>query len=231
MKPSLEEYRKQWPSVGAVFGMAVGGATALAAPRMKKTQVLTAANLIALIVHQYEEYQDPGYGPTQINQVANRALSHLRPSLASDNPRNYPVNTHSGMCVNTAIAYPVYMAPILFPKSKTLGMMPVFFGMTQAALHGIAPKAVLGEWYGPGFLSSAMLHVPIGLAYLAALREEQGPLTRSDYIKGIAAAGALFILGLITPGALMADKNSPHGFTDAQMPPSDAPVDETAPAT
>ena len=231
LKLSLEDYRKQWPRVGAVFGMAVGGATALVAPRMKRTQVLTAANLIALMVHQYEEYQDPGYGPTQINRVANRALSRLRPSLASDNPRNYPVNTHSAMCVNTAIAYPVYIAPILFPKSKTLGMMPVFFGMSQAGLHGIAPKAVLGEWYGPGFLSSAMLHVPIGLAYLAALRVEEGLLTRSDYIKGIAAAAAFFILGLIAPGALMSDKDSPYQFTEEQMGPSNAPVEEGAPAT
>ncbi len=48
-------------------------------------------------------------------------------------------------------------------------MMPAFFGMSHAALHGILPKAVLSDSYGPGFLSSALLHVPIGVAYLAAL--------------------------------------------------------------
>jgi Protein of unknown function with HXXEE motif len=147
----LDRYRRQWPRVGAVLGMAIGGATALAAPKMKRTQVLSATNLLALIVHQYEEYQDPGYGPGQMNRVMGR----LSPLMRSDNPRNYPLNTHSAMCINTAIAYPVYVAPILFPKSKTLGMMPAFFGMSQAALHGILPKAVLGDWYGPGFLSSA----------------------------------------------------------------------------
>jgi Protein of unknown function with HXXEE motif len=212
---SLDAYRKQWPRVGAVLGMALGGATALASPRMKKTQVLSSANLLALIVHQYEEYQDPGYGPGQMNRV----MSHLSPSMKSDDPSNFPLNPHSAMCINTAIAYPVYIAPILFPKSKTLGMMPVFFGMSQAGLHGILPKAVLGDWYGPGFLSSALLHVPIGLAYLAALRAEQGPLTRSDYAKGIVASAFFFALGLGMPNVLMRDKHSPYSFTDAQMGP------------
>jgi Protein of unknown function with HXXEE motif len=227
MRLSLDEYRKQWPRVGAVFGMAVGGATALAAPRMKRTQVLAAANLVALIVHQYEEYQDPGYGPGQMNRV----MGKLSPLMRGDNPRNYPLNTHSAMCINTAIAYPVYIAPILFPKSKTLGMMPAFFGMSQAALHGILPKAALGDWYGPGFLSSALLHVPIGLAYLAALREEQGPLTRSDYAKGIAASALFFALGLGMPNVLMRKKDSPYEFTEAQMGPYAEPVEEVAPAS
>jgi hypothetical protein len=143
---ALDGYRKQWPRAGAVVGMAIGGVTALAAPKMRKTQVLAATNLLALIVHQYEELQDPGYGPGQMNRVMGR----LTPIMRSENPRNYPLNTHSAMCINTAIAYPVYVAPILFPKSKTLGMMPVFFGMSQAALHGIMPKLALGDWYGLG---------------------------------------------------------------------------------
>jgi Protein of unknown function with HXXEE motif len=217
----LDRYRKQWPRVGAVFGMAIGGATALAAPRMKKTQVLASANLLALIVHQYEEYQDPGYGPGQMNRVMRKFSASMR----SDNPRNYPLNTHSAMCINTAIGYPVYIAPILFPKNKTLGMMPVFFGMSQAALHGIMPKVMLGDWYGPGFLSSALLHVPIGTAYLIALNA-QSPLTRSDYLKGIAAAAVFFALGLGMPNVLMRNKNSPYSFTEAQM----GPYDSTEPA-
>jgi Protein of unknown function with HXXEE motif len=224
MKLSLDEYRKQWPRIGAVLGMAIGGATALAAPKMRKTQVLSATNLLALLVHQYEEYQDPGYGPGQMNSV----MSHLAPIMRSENPRNYPLNTHSAMCINTAIAYPVYVAPILFPKNKTLGMMPAFFGMSQAALHGILPKAVLGDWYGPGFLSSALLHVPIGTAYLIALNA-QSPLTRSDYVRGIAAAAVFFALGLGMPNVLMRDKNSPYAFTEEQMGPYDAPPTETAP--
>ncbi len=222
---SVDTYRKQWPRIGAVLGMAVGGATALAAPRMKNTQVLAAANLMALIVHQYEEYQDPGYGPGQ----ANRVISHVGPGLRSDNPRNYPLNPGGAMYINTAIAYPAYIAPILFPRSKTLGMMPVFFGMGQAGLHGIVPKAVLGDWYGPGFLSAALLHVPIGAAYLVALNAAS-PLRRFDYVKGIGAAAGIFALGLGVSNVVLRNRNSPYEFTEAQMGPYDAPAEQAATA-
>jgi hypothetical protein len=43
--------------------MALGGATALASGRMSKPQTLSAVNFGALLVHQYEEYQDPGWFP------------------------------------------------------------------------------------------------------------------------------------------------------------------------
>ncbi len=35
----------------------------------------------------------------------NRVMGHLSPMMKSDNTRNYPLNTHSAMCINTAIAY------------------------------------------------------------------------------------------------------------------------------
>jgi hypothetical protein len=60
--------------------MALGGATALAAGRMSKPQTPSAVNFGALLVHQYEEYQDPGWFPGQFN----RGLFH------SDTPRNRP---------------------------------------------------------------------------------------------------------------------------------------------
>jgi len=217
---NLDRYRRQWPRVGAVLGMAAGGATALAARKMTPPQVLSAANLIALLVHQYEEYRDPGYGGTQINRVMGRVLK-------GGSPRNYPLNTHSAMCINTAIAYPIYMAPVLFPEKKWLGLGPVYFGMSQAGLHGILPKVVLGEWYGPGFLSSALLHVPIGVSYIRALRRA-GPVTGSDYRKGLGYAAVIVVFGLAAPNVLMRKKDSPYAFTDAQMGPALADEDPHA---
>ena len=211
-KLNLDGYRRQWPRTGAVLGMAVGGATALASRKMTVPQVLSSANLIALLVHQYEEYKDPGYGGTQINRVIGRILK-------GGSPRNYPLNTNSAMCINTAIAYPVYVAPIVFPKNKWLGLGPVFFGFTQVALHGIMPKVALDEWYGPGFLSSALLHLPIGATYIKALKRS-GTVTGSDYRKGLAYAAVIFVFGLAAPNILMRKKDSPYAFTEAQMGPA-----------
>ena len=116
---SFDGYRRQWPRAGGVLAMALGGATALAAGRMSKPQVLSAANFGALLVHQYEEYQDPGWFPGQFN----------RGLFKSGSPRNYPLNTNSALCVNAAFGYPYYIAPIVFPKVRWLGLSPVLFGM------------------------------------------------------------------------------------------------------
>ena len=204
---ALESYRRNWPRVGAVVGMAVGGATTLASRgRVRNLRALSAVNLIALLVHQYEEYQDPGYFLGQFNG----GLFH------SDQPRNYPLNTHTAMCINTAVAYPVYGLPILFPKVKWLGIGPVLFGMSQAVGHGVIFPAISRSKYSPGFLASIFLHVPIGLAYLAALKSP-GPVPRSQWRKGIAYTIAIAALGVAVPNYLGRDKNSPYAFTEKQM--------------
>ena len=125
---TLDSYRKNWPRVGAVVAMAIGGATTLAARgKLTNLRALSVLNLIALLVHQYEEYEDPGYFPGQFNRAV----------LKSDQPRNYPLNTHTAMCINTAIGYPVYVAPVLFPRTTWLGMGPVLIGMIQSVAHGV----------------------------------------------------------------------------------------------
>src|SRR4051812_23210298 len=111
---SREVYRTQWPRIGAVLAMGVGGVTAFTAKRLTKPQLFAALNFAALLIHQYEEYRDPGYFPGQLNKGL----------IKSDHPRNYPLNTDIAMWINTAIAYPVYIAPVVFPKKKWLGLTP-----------------------------------------------------------------------------------------------------------
>lgn len=203
---SLDGYRRQWPRIGGVLAMALGGATALAAGRMSKPQTLSAVNLGALLVHQYEEYQDPGWFPGQFN----------RGLFKSDSPRNYPLNTNTGMCINTVIGYPFYIAPVVFPKARWLGLAPVLFGMSQAVGHGVIFPRVAGDKYSPGFLASVFLHVPVGVAYIKAVQADR-PLTRAEWAAGIAYAVIIAAAGVAGPNFLMRDKNSPHAFTAAQM--------------
>ncbi len=213
-KMSLDTYRKQWPRMGGVLAIGLGGATALAARRMTKPQVLSALNFAVLLVHQYEEYQDPGYFPGQLN----------RGVFKSDSPRNFPLNTNTAMCVNTALGYPFYAAPVLFPKTRWVGLGPAFFGMSQAVAHGIIFPRRAGVRYSPGFLTSILLHVPLGIAYIKALNEA-GPISRGDWAKGFAYQFAFGVIGLAGPIFLGRDKHSLHAFTRAQMGPYDTASD------
>ncbi|MEV0624019.1 HXXEE domain-containing protein [Nonomuraea sp. NPDC050404] len=206
-KFSLETYRKHWPRVGGVLAMALGGAAALAAGKTSNTRLISMLNWGALLVHQYEEYQDPGYFPGQFNKGM----------LGSEDPARYPLNAHGTLCVNTVLAYPFYLAPALFPKVKWLGIGPVLFGMTQVVGHGIIIPRRAGDRYSPGFLASILLHLPLGIAYFRALKQEQGGVTRSDMAKGVAYAVGFAVVGVVGPNIGFYDKNSPYAFTRHQL--------------
>ena len=86
----IDFYRKQWPCVGVLAGMAVGGATALTSGKGVRPRTLAAANFAALTVHQFEEYVEPGWFPGQFN----------RGMVGSDTPENYPLNPNTAMVIN-----------------------------------------------------------------------------------------------------------------------------------
>jgi hypothetical protein len=88
-----DRYRAYWPRIGAIIAMFVGGVTAMAGKRLTKPQILSAANLMALMAHQYEEYVHPGYFPGQFN----------RGLFESESPRNYPLNPQTAMVINTGL--------------------------------------------------------------------------------------------------------------------------------
>lgn len=211
---SLDGYRRQWPRVGGVLAMAVGGATALTAGKAGKTQVLALANYGALLVHQYEEYVDPGWFPGQFNRGLFR----------SDTPRRYPLNTQSALCVNTIFAYPFYIAPIVFPKSKVLGLAPAIFGMMQAVGHGVIFPRIADDNYSPGFLASLFLHVPIGVTFILALKA-QGPISKKTWAATIAYTVGFAVVAIPGPNLVFADKHSPHAFTAKQMGRYDVEAD------
>lgn len=214
----LDIYRKQWPRVGAVLAMVLGGASVLASRRrLTNLRALSVMNLIALAVHQYEEYVDPGYFPGH----ANRGV------MRSRQPLNYPLNRQSSLCINTALAYPFYVAPIVFPAIKWLGLPPMLFGIAQAVDHGIILPGIARVKYSPGFLAAILLHVPIGITYIAALRTE-GPIGRSTWNKSIAVT-LMFLVCLVTTFIRGLDKNSPYAFSAKQMGPYEA--ETNVPAT
>jgi len=208
--PLLASYRAQWPRIGAIIAMLIGGATAISARRLTKPQILSAANLMALMAHQYEEYVYPGYFPGRFN----------RGLFNSDSPRNYPLNPQTAMVINTCLAYPFYVAPELFPKKRWLGLAPVLVGFSQIVLHGIVIPRKAGAKYGPGILTALLLHLPIGIGYIKAVGQD-GSVGRADWAKGLGGAVGSAIFGVAVPNMVMRDRNSPYAFTAKQMGPYD----------
>jgi len=205
----IDVYRKEWPRVAAVQAMALGGASLLAG---RKTQTnlraLSVMNAMTMCAHQYEEYVDPGSFPGMVNVGM----------FKSEQPLNYPFNAHSAMCANIFFRA-LYVPAMLFPKVKWLGLPPVLLGIFQAFAHGLlAPRVPAHSKYSPGMLTAVLLHLPIGITYLSALRR-QGPIGRGNWLKSIAVLVVFFAGGVAYPNIHNRDKNSPYPFTEHQMGP------------
>lgn len=207
MSRGFDSYRRNWARVGAVGAMALGGASVLAFTRDRPASVraLAVMNSMTMSAHQYEEYVDPGYMAGE----TNRALFH------SGHPQNWPLNAQGLMCANWGFSA-LYIPPILAPAVRWLALPPAVLGIAQAFAHGVIVPLQTRKWYNPGVLTALLLHVPIGIASIRAIRA-QGEITRGDWIKSLLVLGAFFAVGVILPNALFADRHSPYSLSEKQL--------------
>ena len=214
----LDFYRKEWPRVGAVLAMALGGGSLVASRKNQPNlRALAVLNSMSMAAHQFEEYVEPGWFPGMVNKGL----------FKSDNPRSWPYNPNSAMCANAAFTA-IYMPPMLFPKVKWLVLPTALLGFGQSIAHSvIAPIALRTKYpYTPGAWTATLAQVPLGIAYMQALRRSEGPFERSDWVKTFAVLAAFMILGVATPNVALADKDTPYAFTTRQMGPYTVDIPE-----
>jgi hypothetical protein len=206
----MDFYRKHWPDAGiglaSVISIGMTVYMMLSRKKRTRTQVWSAWNFVALLLHQFEEYRFPGYFPGQFNAGV----------FKSETPDHYPLNTESAMIINTALAYPFYVLPVIFPKKVWLGLAPVLLGFGQVLAHGMVIPRLAKARYGPGFVTALCLHLPLGIAYIRQITREQ-PVKRTEWLKGVMCLIALAAGGIAAPLLLLRDKESPYRFTEQQV--------------
>jgi hypothetical protein len=202
-------YAKNWPKIGAVVAMALGGGSIFAASRKKPIGLRTLAvmNSMTMAAHQVEEYVDPGYFPGQVNAGM----------FKSDQPLNYPFNAKSAALANLSFTV-LYAAPVIFPRKRWLGLAASIFGLGQVFAHWVAMPIYLRTKYAPGAWSAIFLQAPIGTAYIRSAKAER-PIARDEWIKSAVVGGVFTVFGVAAPNILGADKNSTYPFTQKQMGP------------
>ena len=90
------------------------------------------------------------------------------------------------------------------------------FGFGQAVGLGLVFNRLAKDHYSPGFLASLFLHIPIGIQYLRALREE-APIEHADWRRARMYLIAFAASSVAGPNILMRDKTSPYRFTAKQV--------------
>ncbi|MGN0162508.1 MAG: HXXEE domain-containing protein, partial [Candidatus Ornithomonoglobus sp.] len=173
--------------------------------RLSDLQKILMASLMALPLHQFEEYAMPGGGPI----VINRAFYSEQKLY-----RHYPGNWNSIMIVNLS-AYIFYAAALIFPKLLWLGIATMLFNLFQVLGHVFEMNIKLKTWYNPGLATTLFLFLPISVYYIYYI-SSAGISSGADWFFGVLMLAAILALTVILPVQCLKDKNSPYEIPEWQ---------------
>lgn len=198
--------RNNWYNLGLLFFVIMAFWLIFWGDTLNTLQKILLASLLALPIHQYEEYALPGGGPVVINLAI---YSH------HDNFRHYPGNWQSCMVVNLS-AYVFYLLALFLPDLIWLGMATMFFNLMQLLGHGIKMNLALKTWYNPGMATSILLLTPISVYYIWYV-VNHSLIVGFDWVLAVAAFLIIAILTVILPVQGMKNENSPYDVPEWQV--------------
>lgn len=203
---SMRFIRNNWYRMGLVAFAAAAVAVIAFAPEMDTTQRILLLSLMALPLHQYEEYALPGGGPAVINRYFYGE---------AENYRRYPGNWNSIMVVNLS-AYVFYILALAFPQLTWLGMATMFFNLYQVLGHCLQMNIKMGTWYNPGMATSAFLFLPISVCYIAVVTGD-GRMSSTDWALAVICFALIAAASVALPVQLLKRTDSPYPIPQWQV--------------
>lgn len=203
----FRNWRDHWYQIGAIlFGMLAfdmifwGGS-------LDQLTTFMVASFMALLAHQWDEYEYPGGAPLVINAVMYGERNGYD---------RFPGNMKSMFLVNVPAAYTLYFLGILFSDTVWLGLTIMYFGFFQLIGHGLIMNVKGKTLYNPGLATSIFLFTPLGIAYICYV-EAQKIVQTVDYIYAGLGFIAAVIFTLVIPIRSCMDRNSPYAMPIADL--------------
>ena len=177
--------RQHWFDFG--IGLAMIAGIFLIFTPLGPISVLLWINLIALFLHQFEEYRYPGYFPGMMNKVM----------YSSPQPDRYPLNTNTALIVNLGVGWLLYfLAAVFGEKAIWLGMAAILVSAGNFIAHTLLFNFKGKSRYNPGMLTADILFLPIVVFFFVLVI--QGNLARPlDWVLGFALGIALNYLVIL----------------------------------
>lgn len=195
----MKFFIRNWYRLGAIVLVIWLGGLLVCRPALSPVQQLLIFNLLALLAHQFEEYQLPGGAPLIINRVI-----YNETKLAD----RYPGNALSICVVNTS-AWILYLLSICFYRVYWLGLGLIFFSLFQILGHVLEMNIKLHTWYNPGMATTILLFLPVGWRYIAIVAR-QHLVSGWDWLFGVLVLLACVIVTIILPVQLLKDKETKY---------------------
>ncbi|WP_068501287.1 HXXEE domain-containing protein [Paenibacillus kribbensis] len=198
--------RRYWQDAGAVVGVIVCIGLLMNRTILSDITGILWLSFVAILFHQFEEYRWPGYFPGLFNSTM----------FKSEAPDHYPLNTHSAMIINVAIAYIFYLLPVCLPQVIWLGLAPVFMGFFQVVWHGIVVNIKAKTLYNPGLFTALLIHVPVGIWYIHDV-VKRDMSTGMDWVLGTIYFILAVYVFIIKGNIWLKKKDSPYSFSKQQL--------------
>jgi hypothetical protein len=193
-------FRLHWFDIGLMLAVAVGAFVLVAHPT--GIALLLWLNLMALFLHQFEEYHYPGYFPGMMNEVM----------FSSQQPDRYPLNTNTALIVNLVTGWLFYfLAAVFAEKALWLGVATILVSAGNFVAHTFLFNIKGKSRYNPGMVTSILLFLPIA-AYFFFLVIHGQLATPLDWGAGIVLGIALNYLGIIKLIDLLKNKATRYIF-------------------
>lgn len=199
-------FRNYWYRFGGGMVICFVVYLLIAEPHWSQTTWLLIINLIALIIHQLEEYQFPGGAPLVINRVIydeHELTDH------------YPGNTLS-ICIVNVSAWVIYFIAIMFPNWYWLGLGVVMFSLFQILGHCVQMNVKMHTWYNPGMATALLLFLPIGIAYIYEVQFNH-LVNGWTWCAGFITLVMCILLTIVLPVQTFKNKQTKYRMSDWQV--------------
>ena len=150
-------YRDNWFWFGGVLFIIEAAILLIWGGEMDMLLIFMILSVMALHIHQFEEYAIPGGFPV-FNNVAFLGEKEI--------PDRYPLSRKGAFVCNVCCMYPVYALGLIFHQHIWVVLCIMLFGVTQFLVHGIVINKKAGTIYNPGLASVVVLFIPLCIAYI-----------------------------------------------------------------
>jgi hypothetical protein len=204
----MDFMRRHWFDLGVALAIAVS--ISLLFSTLSLLSLVLWLSLIALFVHQFEEYRYPGYFPGMINLVL----------FASKQPDRYPLNANTALVVNVLIGWLFYaLAAVFGEKVIWFGIATILVSVGNVVAHTFLFNLKGKTFYNPGLVTADLLFLPIAVSFFVLIFQNHAA-TSLDWILGVGLGIALNYIGILKLIDWLKDEQTAYIFPQRCLPPA-----------
>ena len=199
--------RNHWHDVGVVFAVGIGAVALSTRTEISSYQFVMLLNLVALLLHQFEEYRLPGTFPGMVNRVMYRSTA----------PDRYPLNTNTALIVNVFVGWTLYVLPIAVgERAVWLGITAMTVSVGNIIAHTILFPVKGRMLYNAGLATCWLCFVPCVFLLVDGMNRDY-VTTLTDVIIGVVVGTVVNVVGVVKPITWLASTDTTFVFTQQQV--------------